>query len=429
MAGIFKVLFNDKLLLSLMILYILLVALAIYFNSKYWMQYNGDFKTFVDRVLDDGEEKLGLTNTRWWNLFTKNKLFFNLIFVGLGFISLLSMWILKWWSINFPNIIRTSQYLMIFIKVIMMYTIVIGLIALSFYFISYAPAPLTLIVNILNLLILSGAVALFIGMFIRSTSVTSNPDTKPNLFIDFIKSVISYLPCLFIKFAHYLNTEFGLLKSDHSTLILIGIEIVLISLRFLIPFMYKLFQKQIMSQGNILIKTPVSLHNPINLGIFESAQERKDGDLSEKTFMNYNYALSFWIWIIPQAPSISTAYSKPTDLVNINDLIKVIFNKNKIEFWASTTQANELNEHMLKLYTLKNFEYQRWNNFIINYYGGTLDIFVNNKLVSSTPNITPLNNIQNAIAGQTDGVYGGIKNVVYYKKTLTKQEINLINTF
>jgi hypothetical protein len=133
------------------------------------------------------------------------------------------------------------------------------------------------------------------------------------------------------------------------------------------------------------------------------------------------------LWIIPQAPSTSTAYSKPTDLVNINDLIKVIFNKNKIEFWANTTHLNELNEHMVKLYTLKKFRYQRWNNFIINYYGGTLDIFVNNKLVSSTPNITPLNNIQNAMVGQTDGVYGGIKNVVYYKNTLTKQEINIIN--
>jgi hypothetical protein len=468
MAGIFKVLFNDKLLLTLMILYILLVALAIYFNSKSWMQYKGDYKTSVDRVLDDEEDKLRSTRTRWWNLFTKNKLFFYIIFVALGFISLLSMWILKWWSINFPNSNTSSQYLMTFIKVIMMYTIVIGLIALSFYFLSYTPAPLTIIVNILNLLILSGVVAMFfekttkltasaglaglftiifllsgaklwslvagviggiIGMFIGSPSVTSNPDAKPNLFRDFIKSVISYLPCLFIKLADYLKTEFGLLKGDHSTLILIGIEIVLISLRFLIPFIYKFFQKQIMPQGNILIKNPVSLHNPINLGIFESAQERKDGDLSEKTFMNYNYALSFWIWIIPQAPSISTAYSKPTDLVNINDLIKVIFNKNKIEFWASTTQPNELNEHMVKLYTLKNFEYQRWNNFIINYYGGTLDIFVNNKLVSSTPNITPLNNIQKAIAGQTDGVYGGIKNAVYYKKTLTKQEINLINTF
>jgi hypothetical protein len=467
MAGIFKVLFNDKLLLTLMILYILLVTLAIYFNSKSWMQYKGDYKTSVDRVLDDEEDKLRSTNTRWWNLFTKNKLFFYIIFVGLGLISLLSMWILKWWSINFPNSNTASQYLMTFIKVIMMYAIVIGLIALSFYFLSYTPAPLTIIVNILNLLILSGVVAMFfekttkltasaglaglftiiffltgaklwsiaggivggiIGLLIGKSS-QSNLDAKPNLFRDFIKSVIFYLPCLFIKLADYLKTEFGLLKGDHSTLILIGIEIVLISLRFLIPFIYKLFQKQIMPQGNILIKNPVSLHNPVNLGIFESLRERKDGDLSEKTFMNYNYALSFWIWIIPQAPSISTAYSKATDLVNINDLIKVIFNKNKIEFWASTTQPNRLNEHMIKLYTLKNFEYQRWNNFIINYYGGTLDIFVNNKLVSSTPNITPLNNIQKAIAGQTDGVYGGIKNAVYYKKTLTKQEINLINTF
>jgi hypothetical protein len=467
MAGIFKVLFNDKLLLTLMILYILLVTLAIYFNSKSWMQYKGDYKTSVDRVLDDREDKLRSTNTRWWNLFTKNKLFFYIIFVGLGLISLLSMWILKWWSINFPNSNTASQYLMTFIKVIMMYAIVIGLIALSFYFLSYTPAPLTIIVNILNLLILSGVVAMFfekttkltasaglaglftiiffltgaklwsvaggivggiIGLLIGKSS-ESNLDAKPNLFRDFIKSVIFYLPCLFIKLADYLKTEFGLLKRDHSTLILIGIEIVLISLRFLIPFIYKLFQKQIMPQGNILIKNPVSLHNPVNLGKFESLRERKDGDLSEKTFMNYNYALSFWIWIIPQAPSISTAYSKATDLVNINDLIKVIFNKNKIEFWASTTQPNRLNRHMIKLYTLKNFEYQRWNNFIINYYGGTLDIFVNNKLVSSTPNITPLNNIQKAIAGQTDGVYGGIKNAVYYKKTLTKQEINLINTF
>jgi len=470
--GIFKVLFNDKLLLTLMILYILLITLALYFNSKSWMQYKGDTKTSVDEVLDDEEDKLRSTKTRWWNLLTKNKLFFYIIFVGVGFISLITMWMLKWRSVNFPNSQTGSSYFVTFMKVVMGYGIVIGLISLSLYFLSYTPAPLTIIINILNLLILSGVVAMFfekttksnaaaglaglfsiiflligaqrwsiaggiIGGFIglligksssSSSSSSSDPDAKLNLFREFLKSVIFYLPCLFIKFADYLKREFGLLKNDKSTLILIGIEIILISLRFLIPLIYNFFQKQLMPQGNVLIKNPVSLHNSINLGIFESKQERKDGDLTEKTFMNYNYALSFWIWIIPQAPSISTAYSKPTDLVNINDLIKIIFNKNKIEFWASTTHPNELNEHMIKLYTLKKFEYQRWNNFIINYYGGTLDIFVNNKLVSSTPNITPLNNIQKAVAGQTDGVYGGIKNAVYYEKTLTKQEINVINS-
>lgn len=469
--SLFNVLINDQLLLTLMILYILLITLALYFNSKSWMQYKGDTKTSVDEILDDEKDKLRSTRTRGWNLLIKNKLFFYIIFVGLGFISLMLMWILKWWDQVYPNTEIASKYFMIFMKVIMGYATIIGLIALSFYFLSYTPAPLTIIINILNLLILSGVVAMFfdkttksvasaglaglfaiifiligartwfilggiiggiIGLYIGKpgqNNSTAKPNAKPNLFRQFLTSVILYLPCLLIKFANYLKYEFDLVKNDKSTMILIGIEILLISLRFLIPFIYKLFQKQLMPARNVLITNPVSLHNPTSLGIFESEREKKDGDLTEKTFMNYNYALSFSLWIIPQASSISTAYSKPTDLVNINNLIKVIFNKNKIEFWANTTHVNELNEHMIKVYSLKNFEYQRWNNFIINYYGGTLDIFVNNKLVSSTPNITPLNNIQNAMVGQIDGVYGGIKNVVYYKNTLTKQEINLINTF
>ena len=32
---------------------------------------------------------------------------------------------------------------------------------------------------------------------------------------------------------------------------------------------------------------------------------------------------------------------------------------------------------------------QTWNNIIINYDGGTLDVFINNKMVASEPNIIP----------------------------------------
>ena len=71
--SIFKVLINDKLLLTLMILYILLITLALYFNSKSWMQYKGDTKTSIDEILDDEKDKLRSTRTRWWNLLIKNK--------------------------------------------------------------------------------------------------------------------------------------------------------------------------------------------------------------------------------------------------------------------------------------------------------------------------------------------------------------------
>ena len=55
------------------------------------MQYKGDTKTSVDEILDDEEDKLRSTRTRWWNLLTKNKLFFYIIFVGVGFISLITI--------------------------------------------------------------------------------------------------------------------------------------------------------------------------------------------------------------------------------------------------------------------------------------------------------------------------------------------------
>ena len=60
------------------------------------------------------------------------------------------MWMLKWHSVNFPNSQTGSSYFVTFMKVIMGYATVIGLISLSLYFLSYTPAPLTIIINILN---------------------------------------------------------------------------------------------------------------------------------------------------------------------------------------------------------------------------------------------------------------------------------------
>jgi len=49
--------------------------------------------------------------------------------------------------------------------------------------------------------------------------------------------------------------------------------------------------------------------------------------------------------------------------------------------------------------------------------------------VSSTPNIIPLNIDGAATCGTDKGIYGGIKNVVYFENTITQRDINLIDTF
>lgn len=468
MADKFLDIQNNKILLTLTIFYILSILLIIYFNQFSWMQYKGDDKTAVNEILDNEKDEKRSTRSRAWNLFIKNKLFFYLIFAGFGFISLLLAWLHNiniYHSPNDTSYINAipNQYFQILFKVILGFSIIIGLITMTFYFLSYTPKSLTLILSLINILIAAGSVALFFEKLPKKISAillgvltfiifnfingpifglvfgiiggfiglllgkSASKNAKKSPLAEFIKAVIMYIPCLFINFALFLKKQFNL--TTRTTTIIILLELLLIGLRFFIPFIYKLLRKYLMPQGNILISSPVSLHELTSLGVFMSEKQIKDKDFSEKVFMNYNYALSSWIWIIPQSYSTSSAYTEETELINLNNQVKVMFNKGLIEFWAETTANTPKREKMVKLYTLKDFEYQKWNNFIINYYGGTLDIFVNRKLVSSTPNITPLTEFQNATAGMVDGVYGGIKDVVYFKKTLNQREIDVINNF
>ena len=71
------------------------------------------------------------------------------------------------------------------------------------------------------------------------------------------------------------------------------------------------------------------------------------------------------------------------------------------------------------------FPLQRWNNIVINYHGGTLDVFINNKLVSSTNNMVPYMSYDKITVGENNGVSGGCCNVTYFSSPLTLLNIRL----
>jgi hypothetical protein len=66
---------------------------------------------------------------------------------------------------------------------------------------------------------------------------------------------------------------------------------------------------------------------------------------------------------------------------------------------------------------------QKWNNIIINYNGGTLDIFMNGKLIKSKINVVPYINDTALTIGKDDGVNGDICNLIYYKSPMSKSDI------
>ena len=448
---------NNKLLLTLTILYIILGSLAFYFNSKSWMQYKGDEKYSVEEKLDDQEDKKRSTRIRWSSLFIKNKIFFYIIFGTLGFISLLLAWLHRVIVGNKPTNAIPKSYFGDLFKFILLFFTIIGLFTLIFFLFSYAPTSLVFIINILNVLVILGVLAFvfektrknqallasavifaaiggligglfysLIGGILGSifgyiVGLKNDSNNKPNNKSNFIISLINFIPCLFINLAEYIKEQFNL--TSNSALILLFIEVVIIALRFIVAYILKQVNKN--SNANKLIKKPVSLHYKTSLGKYMSEKEQKDNNMFEKDYFNYNYALSFWVWIIPEAKSVSEAYNKPTEIINIGDVVKLNFNDNKIDIFASTSVKGKKIPKMEKLFTIDEINYQKWNNFVINYSGGTLDIFKNSELISSTPNITPISSNKLGSVGEKDGVYGGIKEVVYYKKPLTNQEIDL----
>ena len=311
------------------------------------------------------------------------------------------------------------------IKLLLIVLIFFGLISMSIYFFSYTAWPLTIIMNILNISIMIGLLAM-VFLFLKDKFNVNNKPGENGSWLMLIKFLIFYIPCLFIDLINYIKQQIDL--TTPTVWLILLLQIITIGLRILLPIVYKQYNRITSVHGDVILKKPVYTNVVTDLGIFQnhSSSNLVLSKLNKTAIFNYNYALSCWIWINPQPPSTSDAYSKSTTLLNYGDVLKINFNQDKIEIFAATTEDNVLTEQLIKIYELKNIQYQKWNNFVLNYSGGTLDIFINNHLVSSNINITPVMYYNRITSGSDNGIQGGIKDIVYYDKVLTQREINSI---
>lgn len=171
--------------------------------------------------------------------------------------------------------------------------------------------------------------------------------------------------------------------------------------------------KENMLKTKILLKEPIYLNKKKVIGNYEDIG-------SGVGAFNYNYSISAWTFIHEQPPSLRKSSSKFTNILDYA-------NKPKIQFNSSTNtlriiMSNGLDKDNV-VYETTDFKLQRWNNIIINYDGGTLDIFINGTLVSSTGNIVPIMSYDEIAVGSNNGLSGGVCNVVYFPKPLSISKI------
>ena len=272
---------------------------------------------------------------------------------------------------------------------------------------------------VLNLLL----VIIVLGLIYKTINVQlpAGNSTK-NAFFSMIFNTLFYIPCLFSGTFDSIGkfTTGNYNGADRGSLIMLLTSIILFGLYFVTPYIFNSVNLQ---GGKPLVNQPVYTNSQNVLGNYIQLNGN-----SKDTF-DYQYAISCWIYIDAAPPNTSPSYNKYTSLLNFADKPNILYN-GQLHTLQITIQQKDLDPVANKLidfdengnrilYINDKFLLQKWNNIIINYTGGVLDIFLNGELVKSDIGVVPYYTLDNLTVGENNGISGGICNVVYFSKALT----------
>lgn len=279
---------------------------------------------------------------------------------------------------------------------------------------------------ILNLLL----ILMMFGLIYKTINVKLPlGNTKKNAFFSLITNILLYIPCLVGDFFDWIGK---IIAGEHNaseagTFMMLIISICLLVIYFTLPSVFNRFYLQ---GGKQLVNKPIYTDTQYSLGSYINLNDGNED-------FNYQYSLSCWVFIDSVAPNTNPNYNKYTSLLNFGNKPNVLYNGKTHTLMITMEQKNLKDQTKNKLidfdengnriiYTNNNFLLQKWNNIIINYNGGTMDIFLNGELVKSSIEVVPYYTYDNLVIGENDGIKGGICNIIYFKRALNSPEIYLL---
>lgn len=285
----------------------------------------------------------------------------------------------------------------------------------------------------------------------------------------FLVELVFLIPCLFVIFLDIIKHE---IKTTIPTVwIILIIEIILILLFFLIPF---LFTHLNVHDGKVLLKGPVYLNKKYQVGTYQNVQKNKffkdkieeykvslfkdhtdyskldlSGNLSDNTFeidkpmfnikadliinnkdksqfeFKYNYGISFFLYLNPQPTNTSVAYVKDTVIFDYDSKPKIVFNgiNQNLKFICEDSQNLEK-----EVYSTNDIKFQKWMHIVVNYYSGSVDIFIDGTLRMTKNDLAPFMDYSKIYVGSIDGINGGIRDVTYFSNPLPLNKIKFLNS-
>jgi hypothetical protein len=285
-----------------------------------------------------------------------------------------------------------------------------------------------------------------------------------------------YVPCLLIYLIetpiHYLipssitknanssvkdafNNEYS--KTNVGSFVLLLIMVLLLLFYLFFPYL----TENIQLQGGKQI-TNQTIYTNKQSDLFTMQQ------LTNMTTPDYQYGLSFWLYIDSEPPSTSNLYLSNGSVLNFAETPNILYNgtKNTLIFMQKHTRPYadasniDMNEFLYnrglhgsnrpttkkgsssymrdasnniihfdknaekEIFRLENIQLQKWNHIALNLYNGTMDIFYNGQLVKSQPGVVPWIDVSSFLTiGSNNGISGGVCNMTFFNKPLTYTQI------
>jgi len=281
----------------------------------------------------------------------------------------------------------------------------IGLFFLVLYLIQYVITKYSIFSNLLSNILGIGLILITGSLVYLISKKYLDKIQKKNSLISLLIKIVFYIPCLIVYLTEYLKEQYKI--TTKTVWIILGFELLLIGLMMLIPLLNRYYMKT--QKGKLLLNKPIYLNNERNLG-----------DISDLgNVPSYNYSISLWFYINPQPPNTNKSYTEYTNLFSYGGSPNLEYNGLKNELRISN---NDIDKKIV-VYSTNNIYYQKWNNLVINYNGGNMDIFINGELVGTKQNIVRKIDDRHIICGKDNGIHGGICNVKKFNKVLSKSHI------
>jgi hypothetical protein len=303
-----------------------------------------------------------------------------------------------------------------------------------------------------------------------------------NPYFRLVVNTLLYIPCLLVVVTDYLSKIFfgstdinnvnsnSLWKTKNDFAFLIIAVFACALYIFMTTMAVPIVKQQVYNVGGqTLVTTPIPIGKKSNLSSFST--------LNGTPGLSYTYAMSFWFYIDSFPPSTNNSYTKSVSIMSYGDQLHVkyysptntlyvtvkedpdnvndasvrqvhdlektitadnilnwesiktsITNKiNEIKGYKGQYELDESNDRIV--FKKTDVLLQKWNNIVLNYSSGTLDVFFNGKLVKSAINVvnynTPGASINDVLSvGTEKGISGSVANLTYYKTPIDLLTIN-----